>query len=159
MSQDSFVFTYVDFCRPAEPPLSPSFHPQSFMSDFRSLPGGRTQFSRCCDLIIDLGSDLFDGSSSFSDTYSAEHEKPSRILVCDGDLFLPQKIEIRVTAGTGIHDGGDVPGKIVEVTARDAIGQGKSKGDLQRDLGRPNELSVPPGLTVNRDFTTGSNGI
>src|ERR1022692_4798781 len=38
----------------AEPPLSPSFHPQSFMSDFRSLQGGRTQFSRCCYLIIDL---------------------------------------------------------------------------------------------------------
>ena len=62
MSQDGFVFTYVDSLPLAEPPLSPSFHPQSFMSDFRSLQGGRTQFSRCCYLIIDLGSHLLDGS-------------------------------------------------------------------------------------------------
>ena len=32
------------------------------MSGFRSLQGGRTQFSRCCNLIIDLGSYLVDGS-------------------------------------------------------------------------------------------------
>jgi hypothetical protein len=32
----------------AEPPLSPSFHPQPGMSDSRPLQGGRTQFSRCC---------------------------------------------------------------------------------------------------------------
>jgi len=53
-SQDSFVFTYLDSFLRAEPPLSPSFHPQSVMSDSRSLQGGRTQFSRCCYLIIDL---------------------------------------------------------------------------------------------------------
>ena len=47
-------FLSVDPYFLAEPPLSPSFHPQSFMSDFRSLQGGRTQFSRCCYLIIDL---------------------------------------------------------------------------------------------------------
>ena len=55
-------FLSVDSYFLAEPPLSPSFHPQSFMSDFRSLQGGRPQFSRCCYLIIDLGSCLFDGS-------------------------------------------------------------------------------------------------
>src|SRR5258706_620386 len=38
------------------PPLSPSFHPHSLLSDFRSVPGGRSQCSRCCNLIIDLGS-------------------------------------------------------------------------------------------------------
>src|SRR5260370_36509925 len=38
----------------AEPPLSPSFHPHSWLSDFRSVHGGRSQFSRCCYLIIDL---------------------------------------------------------------------------------------------------------
>ena len=47
-------FLSVDPYFLAEPPLSPSFHPQSFMSDFRSLQGGRPQFSRCCYLIIDL---------------------------------------------------------------------------------------------------------
>src|ERR1700732_3835285 len=38
----------------AGPPLSPSFHPHSWLSDFRSVHGGRSQFSRCCYLIIDL---------------------------------------------------------------------------------------------------------
>jgi hypothetical protein len=33
-----------------------------FWSDFRSVQVGRSQFSRCCYLIIDLGSPLFDGS-------------------------------------------------------------------------------------------------
>jgi hypothetical protein len=42
----------------AGPPLSPSFHPHSWLSDFRSVHGGRSQFSRCCYLIIDLGSRL-----------------------------------------------------------------------------------------------------
>lgn len=62
-----------------------------------------------------------------------------------------------MTAGTRIDDGGKVPGKIVGVTA--CVLQGKSKGDLQRDLGRPDELTILPGLAVNRDFTMGSNCI
>jgi hypothetical protein len=33
-----------------------------FLSDFRSVQVGRTRFSRCCYLIIDLGSNLSDGS-------------------------------------------------------------------------------------------------
>src|SRR3979490_1226557 len=45
-------------CIRAGPPLSPSFHPHSWLSDFRSVHGGRSQFSRCCYLIIDLGSRL-----------------------------------------------------------------------------------------------------
>src|SRR3989441_11067703 len=45
-------------CIRARPPLSPSFHPHSWLSDFRSVHGGRSQFSRCCYLIIDLGSRL-----------------------------------------------------------------------------------------------------
>ena len=32
------------------------------LSDFRSVQVGRPHFSRCCYLIIDLGSHLFDGS-------------------------------------------------------------------------------------------------
>ena len=44
-------------------------------------------------------------------------KKPSRILFRKQDLFLTQKIEVGVTAGTHIDDGGEVPGKIVGVTA------------------------------------------
>ena len=50
-----FFFAWV-FCLRAKPPLSPSFHPHSLLSDVRSVPVGRTRFSRCCYLIIDLGS-------------------------------------------------------------------------------------------------------
>ncbi len=32
------------------------------LSDYRSVQVGRSRFSRCCYLIIDLGSPLFDGS-------------------------------------------------------------------------------------------------
>jgi hypothetical protein len=45
-------------CIRARPPLSPSFHPHSWSSDCRSVHVGRSQFSRCCYLIIDLGSRL-----------------------------------------------------------------------------------------------------
>jgi hypothetical protein len=38
----------------AKPPLSPSFHPHSFVSEIRSVPGGCSRFSRCCYLIIVL---------------------------------------------------------------------------------------------------------
>src|SRR5580692_7875364 len=83
-------------------------------------------------------------------------KKPSRILFRDQDLFLAQKIEVLVTAGTRIDDGGKVLGKIVGVTG---VHQGKSKGDLQRDLGRPDGFTVSPRLTVNRHFTTRRNCI
>src|SRR2546426_7872814 len=54
-----FLFPSCGFLRiRAGPPLSPSFHPHSWLSDFRSVHGGRSQFSRCCYLIIDLGSRL-----------------------------------------------------------------------------------------------------
>ena len=43
-----------------------------------------------------------------------------------------------MTAGTRINDGGKVPGKIVGVTS--SVIQGKSKGNLQCDLGRPDEF-------------------
>src|SRR4029077_1802579 len=42
-----------------EPPLSPSFHPHSLVSDIRSMPGGCSRFSRCCYLRIDLSSHRF----------------------------------------------------------------------------------------------------
>ena len=47
------------FSPSAKPPLSPSFHPHSLLSDIRSVQVGRTRFSRCCYLIIDLCSHLF----------------------------------------------------------------------------------------------------
>ena len=53
-------FLWVTLIR-AEPPLSPSFHPHSLLSDGRSVQVGRTRFSRCCYLIIDLGSPLSKG--------------------------------------------------------------------------------------------------
>ena len=63
MSQECFSLSVFFFflwipCIRAGPPLSPSFHPHSLLSDFRSVHGGRSQFSRCCYLIIDLGSRL-----------------------------------------------------------------------------------------------------
>ena len=53
----SLSFLWIP-CIRARPPLSPSFHPHSWLSDFRSVHGGCSQFSRCCYLIIDLGSRL-----------------------------------------------------------------------------------------------------
>src|ERR1700686_3463246 len=43
----------------AKPPLSPSFHSHSFVSDIRSVQVGCSRFSRCCYLIIDLCSHRF----------------------------------------------------------------------------------------------------
>ena len=50
-----FFFLWILSVR-AGPPLSPFFHPHSWLSDCRSVHGGRSQFSRCCYLTIDLGS-------------------------------------------------------------------------------------------------------
>jgi hypothetical protein len=52
------AFLSVDPTLFTERPLSPSFHPQSLLSDDRSLPVGRPRYSRRSDLIIDLGSCL-----------------------------------------------------------------------------------------------------
>src|SRR5882672_4035483 len=61
---DVFVFLFlpVSSCPWAKPPLSPSFHPHSFVSDIRSVLGGCSRFSRCCYLIIVLSSHRFCGS-------------------------------------------------------------------------------------------------
>jgi hypothetical protein len=61
-----------------------------------------------------------------------------------------------MTSGARIDDGGKVPGKIVGLTV---VKQGKSKRDLQGNLGYPDEFSISPRLTVNRDFATGNNCI
>src|SRR5215472_1157221 len=62
-----------------------------------------------------------------------------------------------MAAGTRINDGGQVAREIVGVSI--AITQGKSKGNLQRDLRCADEFAVAPRLTINRNFTTGSNCI
>jgi hypothetical protein len=60
MSRHTLTFFFPGVCcHSAKPPLSPSFHPHSFVSDFRSVHIGCSRFSRCCYLIIDLGFRLF----------------------------------------------------------------------------------------------------
>ena len=71
-------------------------------------------------------------------------------------LVLAHKIEVGATAGAHIDDGGKVSRKIVGVSA---ICQRKRKGNLQCDLGCPDECAVLPGLTVKRDLTAGRNCI
>src|SRR5262249_16771693 len=63
MSRHTFAFFIPRFCsHSAKPPLSPSFHPHSLVSDIRSVLGGCSRFSRCCYLIIVLSSHRFSGS-------------------------------------------------------------------------------------------------
>jgi len=76
-----------------------------------------------------------------------------------GKLFLAQKIEVGVTAGTRKNDGGKVPGEIVGIVIVIRRNQRKRERKLQRDLGRSDDLTDSPRLTVNRNFTTGSNCI
>jgi hypothetical protein len=83
-------------------------------------------------------------------------ERPRRILFGESDLFLALKIEVGVAARARIDDGRKVSGKIIGVAL---VIQRKSKGDLQRDLRRPDGVTVSPELTVYRDLTTGGNGI
>ena len=68
MSRHTFTFFFlscfilISFFFPrvcshsAKPPLSPSFHPHSLVSDIRSVPGGCSRFSGCCYLIFVLSS-------------------------------------------------------------------------------------------------------
>jgi hypothetical protein len=48
-------FSFSPYCL-SGPPLPLPFHPHSLMSEVRSVPVGRSRFSRCCHLIIDLAS-------------------------------------------------------------------------------------------------------
>ena len=61
------------------------------------------------------------------------------------DLFLAQKIEVGVTAGTRIDDGGKVTREVVGEALVVLV---KRKGELERDLGFADQLAVPPGLTI-----------
>src|SRR5260221_3122409 len=63
MSRHTFVFFFPLVCsHSAKPPLSPSFHPLSFVSEIRSVLGGCSRFSRCCYLISVLSSHRLCGS-------------------------------------------------------------------------------------------------
>ena len=63
MSRHTFSFFFLSVCsHSAKPPLSPSFHPHSLVSDIRSVLGGCSRFSKCCYLIIVLSSHRFCGS-------------------------------------------------------------------------------------------------
>src|ERR1039457_4909691 len=51
----SFVFSLDKLFSPAESPVSPPFHPHSFSERLvRSVQVGRSRFSRCCHLLVDL---------------------------------------------------------------------------------------------------------
>src|ERR1700758_3248006 len=65
----------------------------------------------------------------------------------DQELFLAQEIEVGMTAGARIDDGGKVSREIVGVTAD--VSKRECKGNLQRKLGRPNKFAVSPWLTLN----------
>jgi hypothetical protein len=54
-----FLLTRVFAFEPSRLCRHPSIRTR-LLSDCRSVPVGRTRFSRCCYLIIDLGSHLFD---------------------------------------------------------------------------------------------------
>jgi len=60
-----------------------------------------------------------------------------------------------MATGMRINDGGKVSGKIV--TSMRRVVRGKRKRDLQGDLGRPDGLTVSPGLTVNRELAARRN--
>ena len=62
-----------------------------------------------------------------------------------------------MTARARIDDGGEVPREVVGVATE--ITNGKCKRNFQSNLGGPDEFPVAPGLTVNRDFSTGGNCI
>src|SRR5579864_3693377 len=89
--------------------------------------------------------------------YPCGNEKPSRILFRNEDLFLAQKIKVSVTTGARIDDSRKVTREVVGISI--TIIQGKSKGNLQRDLRCTDEFAAAPRLTVNRDITAGSNCI
>src|ERR1700751_3557089 len=89
-------------------------------------------------------------------TFAEKNDESQQNLIRNRDLFLAQKIKVCMAAGARIDDGGKVPRKIVGVAI---VSQRKCKGDLQCDLGCPDEVAVSPRLTVNRDITARSNCI
>src|SRR5258708_13455884 len=74
------------------PPLSPSFHRHSFVSDIRSVPGGCSRFSRCCYLIIVLSSHRFCGSRALG--VSRSHLDSAVELSCPDRNFLGVRLKI-----------------------------------------------------------------
>src|SRR2546425_5757598 len=72
-TQVVFCFFVDKVFLPAEPPLSPPFHPHLSMSDcFRSVQVGCSRFSRCCHRIVDLSFHPAEGSWARPLTQSPE---------------------------------------------------------------------------------------
>src|SRR3984885_7295161 len=87
MSRHTYTFFFLCICsHSAKPPLSPSFHSHSFVSDFRSVPGGCSRFSRCCYLRIDLSSHRF--GESRAPGLSRSHLDSAVELGCPDRKFL-----------------------------------------------------------------------
>ena len=87
--KEVFLFLFSPFflcllCIRAKPPLTPSFHPHSFVSDCRSVQVGRTRFSRCCYLSIDLGSPL---SMGVGPGVSRSHLNSAVELGCKSPIY------------------------------------------------------------------------
>src|SRR5437899_5190142 len=82
----SSLFLLFPYCsHGASLPLSPPFHPHSLLSDCRSVQVGCTRFSRCCYLIIDLCSPLFEGNWS---RHCRSHLISAVELGCSDTIFL-----------------------------------------------------------------------
>src|SRR5882762_3963407 len=83
-----FLFLPVISCPWAKPPLSPSFHPHSFVSDICSVQGGCSRFSRCCYLIIDLSYHRF-GESRAPGISRSHPDTASMLSYVDTKLAEP----------------------------------------------------------------------
>src|SRR6266404_3543706 len=94
MSRHTFTFFFPLVCsHSAKPPLSPSFHPHSFVSDIRSVHGGCSHFSRCCYLIIVLSSHRF--GESWAPGLSRSHLDSAVELSCRTEtLSRPQRASL-----------------------------------------------------------------
>jgi pimeloyl-ACP methyl ester carboxylesterase len=102
-SQDGFVFLPVDPKLFTEPPLSPSFHPQSLLSDFRSLPPRYStvpvslvhqRLSFYASATLRMSFPVFSPLKSFS-SVSGNISSPS--TMCSRDLSLPAAIHAAIS--------------------------------------------------------------
>jgi hypothetical protein len=64
-------------------------------------------------------------------------------------LLLRQKIQVELSAGTGVDDLGEVAGNVIRVAA---IALGKGEGQLHYDLRRARNLAVEPGHAIEGHF-------
>ena len=60
-------------------------------------------------------------------------------------LLLREKIQVELSAGTGVDDFGEVAGNVVRVAA---VALGKGEWQLQYDLGSGRDLAIDPGHAI-----------